>query len=99
MKNSSIGIFDLNRKLLPCRKQNKESFVKKFRKFRNHKTCDELDHDNVVDEYHIINYESKSPGHPFPACKYAHGVEPGFKCGFLFFSQPILKKKSGYKNK
>ena len=33
--NSYIGIFDLNRKLLNCKKRNKKKIVKKIRRFRN----------------------------------------------------------------
>jgi hypothetical protein len=41
-----IGIFDLIRKLLPCRKTKQRKFREKFRRFVDLgivKTCDELD--------------------------------------------------------
>ena len=45
--NSFIGMFDLDRNFLPCKKtKNKENFMKKIRRFVDSaimKTCDELD--------------------------------------------------------
>ena len=60
MINSYIGIFNLNRKLLPCRKIKHENFVEKIRRILDSgivKTCDELD---LCDEGLLSNPEKSS---------------------------------------